>query len=132
MTWRLNVSRRKFIACLAALCVLVQAGLVAWHVSTNFAATAHASGDQAAMCHAEGAASNALHVDGAPTDGSHHGLPDGCSCCQGLLAGGTIPQDAAMASSQQPESVKVSASAGNISAGSHPLAPDSRAPPHLI
>jgi hypothetical protein len=132
MTWRPNVSRRKFIACLAALCVLVQAGLVAWHVSANFAVAAQTNGDHAALCHADGAATNALHDGNEPNSGDHHGLLDGCSCCQGLLAGGTIPQDAAVASPQQPEIVRLSASAGTISSGSHPLAPDSRAPPHTI
>ena len=129
MIWRVGFSRRKLVACLAALCVLVQAGLVAWHISIMFAAAAHNTGEQAVLCHATVPVGTAAHRDGAPADGNLHASLEGCACCQGLLAGGTMPQGVADLSMPRPHAAPIATLTGTLAAGSHPLAADSRAPP---
>jgi len=131
MTWRLQLPRHKFVACLAALSVLVQAGLVAWHVSSMFAAAAKAGGEHAVMCHAGSGPAATFDGETEPSDNTNHGLLEDCTCCQGLLAGGTMPQGVADMPRPQPDAVRILISGGTLSSGGHPLASDNRAPPQF-
>jgi len=131
MNRRPQLSRHKFVACLAALCVLVQAGLVAWHVSAMFGAAAKAGGEHAMMCHAGSGPAATFGRETKPSDNSHHGVLADCTCCQGLLAGGAMPQGVADMPRPRPDAVRILISDGTLSSGGHPLASDSRAPPQF-
>ena len=120
---------RKFVAKIAILCVLAQAGIAAWHISTMFAANALAGSDaQAAMsCHAPDAAES-TSAGKTGDDGTLLSHED-CTCCQVIVAGGPLPMAANALPRPSMRTVSFAALVESARFGGHPLAADSRAPP---
>ena len=124
-----SISLRTFVAKVAILCVLAQAGIAAWHISTMFAAGALAGvdGHTAAACHAlddtQGTAGAGSSDEGTLL--SH----EDCTCCQVIMAGGALPMAANASPQPHAEAVSFAAITDAALFGAHLLAADSRAPP---
>ena len=128
MIGRPNIKLRKFVAKLAVLCVLVQAGIAVWHISAMAAGDAQADSGHAVSCHAPGGGEQRTDTTSGEVDGALITIND-CSCCQVILAGAPLPFAADVL--PQPELVAVSfvLTDRNIMVGGPTLAADSRGPP---
>lgn len=117
---------RNVIAKAAILCVLIQAGIASWHAVSMFAAAASPeSGQRAAMaCHGTGTTTHDHKGDTSRYQD--------CACCQGVLAGGTVPEGAPDLPKLRLTAAPIFITAAPIMAGRHPLAAESRGPPRRV
>lgn len=122
-------SARRWAARLAIMGLLFQAALSSWHAAAMFGFAAGRSDGNvqaAMMCH---------KATGATTDeqnGSKPAATQNCSCCLGVILVATA---FAVAIDVQPAptvEVGILASSSGLAAGRHLLAPESRAPPHIV
>lgn len=132
MFGRHNNNLRRFVAKLAVLCVLVQAGIAVWHISAMAAGDAQADNGHAISCHAP-AGTAEQRTDTAPdeTDSALITLDD-CSCCQVILAGGPLPHAASVSPLPEFAAISFALTDRTIVVGGPRLAADSRGPPRHI